>query len=177
MRWSRRSSADPQTEKDLLALPVFGGRSTRRQVGHWLAALRAGADSPEESWPVAAPPLDGPPPAARWADRDPVAAARLARARAVMAALSEEHLMPVENLLQPETLRRLVWTPPTQPGADAVAEALTGLGARAWQVRLVAPAVAPVLPDPEPASPRTPRCRRPVRNDPVAPSRRPRSGN
>ena len=53
--------------------------------------------------------------------------------------------IPVENLLSPDSLRRLCWTPPwtddTSPDTDAAAQMLTGLGARRWQCTLVVTAV------------------------------------
>ena len=82
------------------------------------------------------PPADGPPPVARWADRDPAAAARLSAARAGIAALSEQWSIPAENLLQPDLLRRVCWSPPED---GDVAGALRAGGARPWQVQLVAP--------------------------------------
>src|SRR3569623_376781 len=63
------------------------------------------------------------------------AAPRLARARAVMAELAEEHRMPVENLLTPELLRRLAWSPPGSD-AESVSTYLRSGGARDWQVQL-----------------------------------------
>jgi ribonuclease D len=42
----------------------------------------------------------------------------------------------VENLLQPDLLRRLCWTPPADGG---VADAMRAGGARPWQVELLAP--------------------------------------
>ena len=64
----------------LLALPVFGGRVTRRHVATWFAGLQAAARAARRR--AARPgPADGPPPANRWAERDPVAAARLAPPR------------------------------------------------------------------------------------------------
>jgi ribonuclease D len=70
-----------------------------------------------------------------------VAAERLVLARDGMARLSEEHQVPAENLLSPDTVRRVMWEP---AGADvaAIAEQLRGLGARAWQVELTAPMLA-----------------------------------
>jgi ribonuclease D len=79
---------------------------------------------------------------ARWADREPDAAARLAAARTAIAALGEERSVPVENLLQPDLLRRLCWSPP----ADGdVAGALRTGGARPWQIDLLAPLLEPAL--------------------------------
>jgi ribonuclease D len=63
--------------------------------------------------------------------------------------------MPVENLVQPEAVRRLAWSPPAEPTEAAVAAALTGYGARSWQVGLTAAVLAQALPEPaaEPAVP------------------------
>jgi ribonuclease D len=42
----------------------------------------------------------------------------------------------VENLLSPDLVRRLMWTPPEPRDADTVAAALRAGGAREWQVEL-----------------------------------------
>lgn len=132
----------PGTPTALAALPVFRGRAQRRLTDYWFGALDAAARLDADALPRATVPNDGHPPAARWADRDPAAAARLAAARAAVAALSAEWTIPAENLLQPDTLRRVCWAPP----ADGdVAAALRANGARDWQVRLVAPVLADAL--------------------------------
>jgi ribonuclease D len=55
--------------------------------------------------------------------------------------LAEVHHLPVENLLTPDYLRRLMWAPPaTRDPADlaqAVREQLAAYGARPWQAELV----------------------------------------
>jgi ribonuclease D len=140
--------AAPATPAELLALPVYGGRSTRRHVELWWGALQKAAAMDEADLPQAAPPGDGPPAPSRWAERDPVAAKRLARLRAAVTALAEANSMPAENLVPPDAVRRLAWTPPAEPDAAAVEAALTQHGARRWQVALIADALAAVLPDP-----------------------------
>jgi ribonuclease D len=52
-----------------------------------------------------------------------------------LAELSEKHAVPVENLLSPDLVRRLMWTPP-EGDPVVVAEALRAGGAREWQVEL-----------------------------------------
>jgi ribonuclease D len=138
-------AASPTSPAELLEVPVFGGRSTRRHVDTWFAALRSAAQLPEDQLPQPVPAGDGPPPPNRWAERDPVAAKRLAAARGAVTALAEQHAMPVENLVQPDALRRLAWQPPVPTTDDAVAATLTASGARAWQVALVAAPVAAAL--------------------------------
>jgi ribonuclease D len=141
-------SAAPATPAELTALPVFGGRSTRRHIDLWWGALQHAATLPEDQLPHSAPAGDGPPAPNRWAERDPVAARRLARVRAAMTALSEEHRIPAENLVAPEAVRRLAWSPPVEPGEASVSAALRSHGARAWQCELTAPALAQALPEP-----------------------------
>ena len=143
-------SAAPATPAELLALPVFGGRSTRRHVDLWWGALQRAATLPEEDLPLAAAAGDGPPAPSRWAERDPVAARRLARARAAVGAVAEQHRMPVENLVPPDAVRRLAWSPPAELSEATVAAELRGHGARAWQVTLTAAALAQALPEPAP---------------------------
>ncbi len=135
------AAAAPPTPEALSALPVYGGRSTRRHVPRFFAALSAAARLPDDDLPLMAPPGEGPPPAHRWSERDPVAAARLARARAAVLAIAAEHRVPTENLLQPEAVRRLAWSPPEPLDAPAVAAALRAAGARPWQVELTAAAL------------------------------------
>jgi ribonuclease D len=131
--------ADPRSEAALLELPVFRGRANRKLVGTWFGALVRGRELPEADLPPHSRPGDGPPPANRWADRDPAAATRLQVARAGLAALSEQYDVPVENLLSPDLVRRLMWSPPEPRDAATVAEALRAGGARPWQAELTGP--------------------------------------
>ncbi|MFC6881959.1 MULTISPECIES: ribonuclease D [Actinomadura] len=128
----------PKTPADLQALPTMRGRGARRHQSAWLRAVSRARALPERGLPEANLPGDGPPPAHRWAERDPEAAKRLTAARAVVAALADEHTMPSENLVQPDSVRRLAWTPPEEPSAATIGAALRALGARGWQVELVA---------------------------------------
>ena len=146
-------SAAPASPAELVALPVFGGRSTRRHAETWFAGLRAAAELADEQLPHPVPAGDGPPSANRWAERDPVAARRLARVRAGLAVVAERHAMPAENLLAPDALRRTAWSPPEPISSESVAAQLSRLGARAWQVTLCAEVVAAALPEPPVAQP------------------------
>ncbi|KQS63625.1 ribonuclease D [Modestobacter sp. Leaf380] len=129
-------AADPKTETELIDLPVFRGRANRKLASTWFGALKAGRALPEDQLPLHSKPGDGPPPVNRWADRDPVAAKRLQAARAGLAALGEQWSVPVENLLSPDLVRRLVWSPPADATPDVVAGVLREGGAREWQIGL-----------------------------------------
>ncbi|MEK2491827.1 ribonuclease D [Kitasatospora purpeofusca] len=120
----------------------FGPRVHRRQLEQWLAAVQRGREVPENQLPPAAAPHDGPPPPRAWAEKDPVAAARLSGARAAVGELAERHNLPAENLITPDLVRRVSWEPPADASAANVAAVLRRLGARQWQVDLVAPVLA-----------------------------------
>ena len=62
-----------------------------------------------------------------------------------MTAIAEANKLPVENLLAPDALRRLSWDPPQPADTDTVSLALSGYGARPWQVELTAGPVAEAL--------------------------------
>ena len=95
------------------------------------------------------------PPPRVWADKNPEADARLRRARTAVIARAEELSIPVENLLTPDTLRRVAWAPPTPITAEGVGEALTTLAARPWQVEATAQLIAQAFVD-VPQEPETP---------------------
>ncbi|MGI8949360.1 MAG: HRDC domain-containing protein [Ornithinimicrobium sp.] len=119
----------------------------KRHRADWVRAIDVAADLAQDELPDVSAASDAPPPARAWAERDPVAADRLARARADLAALSEHYEVPVENLLSPDSLRRVLWSPP-ELGDDpqaTIGEVLTALGARPWQRELTAPVIADVL--------------------------------
>jgi ribonuclease D len=117
-------------------LPGFGGRSVRRLARTWLDALAEARALPDNALPVSLP-MDGPPPPHRWAERDPVAAARLARCRTVVTRIAASHTLPPENLISPDSVRRLAWEPPKPLDVDSVDVTLAGYGARPWQRALI----------------------------------------
>jgi ribonuclease D len=130
----------PKTVADISELGAgHAARSVRRYQRQWLDALDRARHTPEADLPVLALRSDGPPPARAWADRDPVAAARLAQARAVLGEFAKSRNIPIENVLSPDAMRRVLWSPPPDPTPDSVAEALLSLGARQWQVDITAP--------------------------------------
>jgi len=74
--------------------------------------------------------------------------ARLARCRSVVVTTAESHRLPPENLISPDYIRRLAWSPPDEISAQTVSDTLRGFGARNWQVGLLAVQLAEALPDP-----------------------------
>ena len=114
-------------------------RAVRRYQRQLLAALDRARQVPESELPALTVRSDGPPPARAWADRDPAAAARLTQARAVLGEVAQTRNIPIENLMSPDTIRRVLWTPPAEPTLESVVQALLAHGARQWQVDIAGP--------------------------------------
>jgi len=66
-------------------------------------------------------------------------------ARLGLAELSERVGTPVENLVSPDAVRRVLWTPPEDTGNGAIAAALAERGARPWQIELTTPVLRAAL--------------------------------
>jgi ribonuclease D len=135
----------PANVHALAALNGFGHRMGRRQLEQWQAAVDRARALAEVQLPQPGQQVTGPPPPRAWADKDPAAAARLSAARAAVSALAETLNMPQENLITPDTVRRVCWEPPSVVSAESVGAALAGLGARAWQVEQVTPVLVAAL--------------------------------
>ncbi|GHJ40849.1 ribonuclease D [Streptomyces sp. TS71-3] len=125
-------------------LPGFG-RVGRRQLENWQGAVDRARALSDSALPGPGQQVAGPPPPRAWADKDPAAAARLSAARAGVSALAERLGMPQENLITPDTVRRVCWEPPAAVTAETVAAALAGHGARQWQIDQVTPLLVSAL--------------------------------
>ncbi|RYU10982.1 HRDC domain-containing protein [Nocardioides iriomotensis] len=155
------ANALPRDRATLLGLKGFRGRGAERYAHQWVGALRTARNLEDGDLPPLAARYDGPPPPRAWADRDPIAAARLTRARADLKDLADTHNLPVENLLTPDFVRRLLWEPPDPeatgvPLAEAVAEQLRVFGARSWQVALTQDLLATAIVEAKPPDPKDP---------------------
>ena len=103
----------PTSPAALAALPVFRGRSQRRLTSYWFAALAQAARLDPDELPAATAPERRAPRPSRAgptatrprprASRPPARASRRSR---------EQWSIPAENLLQPDLLRRVCWSPP-----------------------------------------------------------------
>ncbi|WP_157001242.1 ribonuclease D [Agromyces laixinhei] len=122
----------PSTRRALADLREFNGRASRTELDRWWAAVERGLATTE--MPQVRVPSDAPPPPRAWAVRNPEADARLRLAKVAVAEVAEQMNMPVENLLTPDHLRRVAWTPPAEPTAESIGGALLALGARHWQL-------------------------------------------
>ncbi len=132
--------ADPASKQELSRIKAFTGRASRTQLDRWWAAIEAGRA--DETLPLERTPGDGLPPPRAWADRNPAADGRLKQARPRVEQLAVELRMPTENLLTPDTLRRVAWAPPEPADAAGIGAALAALGARPWQIAYTAQVIA-----------------------------------
>ncbi len=130
----------PASKRELAGMRAFNGRASRSEIDRWWSAVETGLAA--EDLPATRVPSDALPPPRAWSDRNPEADRRLKAARPAIAAVAETMSLPAENLLTPDSLRRIAWEPPQQPTAEAVAAALAEHGARPWQIVATAQVIA-----------------------------------
>ena len=143
--------AAPTTKKEFeKALRPIGLRARWvENCALWLEAIARAVALPESKWPAMRTNTDALPPIKLWRDRFPEKFAPLSHARALIDIIATNNSIPVENLISPESVRRICWSPP--PGSTlkrdeaGVRSALASLGARPWQIDLVAGALADTL--------------------------------
>ena len=115
----------------------------------WLESIASAVALAEQDWPQMRTAADTLPPIKLWRDKFPEKYAPLSHARVRLEKISEENSIPVENLISPELVRRICWNPPAGSTenlqAAAVQAQLLALGARTWQVNLVAVAISEAL--------------------------------
>ncbi|WP_413320764.1 ribonuclease D [Agrococcus sp. 1P02AA] len=149
------ATADLESKSRLAARRDFSGRASRSELDRWWSAIERGRSA--EDLPQLRVRSDEPPPPRFWKARRPAADARLKAARAVVQQVASELSMPAENVLMPDTLRRVAWEP-TEPTPEGVARVLRERDARAWQVAATAQRIAAafVEADQAPAEPSEP---------------------
>lgn len=134
----------PRSSSHLASMKSFHGRASRSELPRWWDAIYLGKtteDLPTKRY-VGTRDL---PQHRTWAQKYPEADARLKAARTAVTALSEHVNIPIENLLSPDTLRRVCWEPPAEPTEANIDAQLRTLGARPWQAQLNATVIAQAL--------------------------------
>jgi len=149
----------PTSRQDLLRTKGFHGRGAKRYASQWADAIDRALALAEEELPRPATRGDGVPQLRNWIDRDPDSAAQYLTAKARLQEFATERQLPLENLLTPDYLRRVVYRPPTGQ-ADLVAgitNVLREFGARNWQVGITAPLIAEAMQSPDPLPAKEPK--------------------
>jgi ribonuclease D len=130
------------TRSDLRAVRAFGNRLAIRYESTWVEALDRAASLSKTDLPAKNLSPDGPPQPRSWERRWPNSFERFYRVRPALIELAEELEVPVENLLSPDHLRRLLWDSPDQTDQATIEARLAELGTRPWQRELVVPVIA-----------------------------------
>ena len=124
-------------ETELKTLSFMHLRNVKRHSDVWIAAAIRAHNLPAVELPALKLPVTGPPAPRNWEARNPQAWRRLEFARAQLSELAETLGLPVENLMTPETIRKVLWAPPES--ADELRKTLSDYNARPWQIEIVFP--------------------------------------
>ena len=101
----------------------------------WSEAIIRALTLPEEKLPPMRATSDALPPVKIWKERAPLAYARLTHARFNLQEVASGLLMPLENLISPELVRRICWMSEKEHFTRETLQAtLDQLGARPWQI-------------------------------------------
>jgi ribonuclease D len=131
------ASSGLKTESELKTLSFMHLRNVKRHSRTWISAALKAHSLPDEELPALKLPVTGPPAPRNWEVRNPQAWRRLEFARAQLAVTAEKLGLPVENLMTPDTIRRVLWTPPQS--VDLLRQVLSDHNARPWQIEIVFP--------------------------------------
>jgi ribonuclease D len=143
----------PATEAEMRKIIERRGRSENPPIATWHALMLDVIQWPTERYPEVRTPSTGIPPIKTWREKNPLGYARLTHARAAVLEISAHLTIPAENLISPELVRRICWPAPDTATADLdawIRASFSELGARAWQIDLVTPALAAALLETEP---------------------------
>jgi ribonuclease D len=137
-----------KTKKDLEKILRPLGLRARwlENTATWISAVTDALSLDESQWPPVRTDSDSLPPIKIWRERFPQKYAPLTHAKANVQAKAHELSIPFENLITPEYVRRICWNAPK----SGVAAALADLGARPWQIEIVAPILEAALLETEP---------------------------
>ncbi|OFU57117.1 HRDC domain-containing protein [Corynebacterium sp. HMSC11E11] len=134
----------PRDERTLTAIKGFP-RRRRGAAQLWMREVRAALALPRDTWPERPRPTGPARPHHRtWEQRAPEAAAVLERLRGGHELLAEDLGITPETLFRPSDVRDVAWTMSGAGGDDVprtddeVRALLSGMGARPWQVDLMA---------------------------------------
>ena len=139
---------NPPTNKrefDKALRPIGLRARWKENLDIWLAAVASAVALPESDYPEMRAAGDSMPPSKIWKERFPEKYAPYTHARAAVEARALELNIPVENLISPEVIRKLVWKLSTDVAKDALE-----LGARPWQVAEIADLVSSAMLEHEP---------------------------
>ena len=131
------ASSGLTNESELKTLSFMHLRNVKRHSSTWIAAALRAHGLPDSELPPLKLPITGPPAPRNWEARNPQAWRRLEYARAQLSQMAEKLELPVENLMTPDVIRRVLWTPPED--VAGLQQMLVEHNARPWQIEIVGP--------------------------------------
>ncbi|MDO4898529.1 MAG: ribonuclease D [Rothia sp. (in: high G+C Gram-positive bacteria)] len=135
----------PRSVPAILQIPGFQTRALKREAPRWVRSI---SEAKHDTNPVPfTTPASGPPPLKAWESKRPESAELFTAAKPAVLDMADKVGLPQENLLAPDTLRRLCWEPPADSSVLQVRSALLDLGARQWQIELVAERLSEIFYD------------------------------
>lgn len=137
---STAATMKPKSKAELAGNKEFHGRASRTMIDVWWKAIQ---DSSALNLQIREPEDPNHLPNHRsWERRFPEAHARLEATRPKILEKAKELNIPQENLLSPDALRRVCFSP-----EQDIAAQLSANKARSWQVELTAPLIVAALDD------------------------------
>ena len=133
----------PKSRSELSSLKTFAGRASRTFIDTWWKAVEEGSKT--KKLVELRPKPSGIPNHRNWPQKFPDAHARLLTSKELMATLSEEQSIPMENILSPDVLRQLCFEPPQPLDSESISLALRSRKVRDWQIELVVPGLVETL--------------------------------
>jgi ribonuclease D len=124
-------------ESELKTLSFMHLRNVKRNANTWISATLKAHSLSDDELPALKLPVNGPPAPRNWEARNPQAWRRLEYARAQLSQMAEKLGLPVENLMTPDVIRRVLWTPPED--VAGLQQMLVEHNARPWQIEIVGP--------------------------------------
>ena len=151
----------PNNYEDFLALPIMKEKirneTQRAHLSRWWQVLKGAYEIDQSHWPEMRARGEAIPPPRVWREKYPVAYMHLQHARILLGAESKDLNLPLENLISPELVRRLLFNEGREKvigyspdSVRVVADALSAFGARQWQIELAAEPLARARSESEP---------------------------
>ncbi|MFM9099043.1 MAG: HRDC domain-containing protein [Actinomycetota bacterium] len=143
----------PSNYEDFLALQIMKEKIRndvqRSYLKRWWTVLSGAYEMDQSHWPEMRARGDSIPPPRVWRDKFPIAYIHLAHARLLLTEKSLALNIPLENLISPELVRKVLFNEGKEKivtyGEDSIRgvnDALAKLGARKWQIEIASDAIA-----------------------------------
>lgn len=129
----------PETVEEFAKILMKRTRHQDLPASEWFQIFQSALKAPSEDLPPMRGSGTGLPAIKIWRDKNPIGYARATHVRARVSQLAQELVMPAENLISPDAIRRLCWDEPDFSDLTSYIETkLRSAGAREWQIGLIA---------------------------------------